>query len=765
LVFTSSSIRGLESLRAEIKREVEALDLADAWLFEFHAVAAGAAPSAQYLQKARDCDVFVLIVGDEVRQGTAQEYEVARGDNPRKILPFLLAGDPGSTSDFRQQLRDQHATRTCAETQLPGEISAAIREFVTTGEIFRTSLVERIQTRHAALRQISGISADLRFERVLAVGDAEFSATDLLEPGRRIVLTGPAGSGKSDFALTALGAVDERLPLFIRMTSQRRSIHEAIEAEFAAVRFNPGRSLVEQYLRDGRLALVIDGLDEMGPRQRARLLEAIDPAIEEHPRTATVVLARAAPVRLERGWLTGALKPLDDAQLDTLFQGHGYPANGWMPLSRRISELIRLPFWAALLARYGREATNASELLAYLVRQRIQHALPGDEINQIRIREVLGTMALQLRPEVDTNLAAALDEVARTQRLTSAQARFAPMPAETILDHAVSTGLVVRAGDELRFAHPLISAYLAAVTASTDPNTNIPSGDADLVSFAAIELGDRDPERMVNYLRATSIVVLAQTLRMAGMTSRESDLEIDVRRYDAAAREFLPLALTGTRKFDKEVTRALVTNGHLCLMQARGTEPAIEYERDVRAWADVGEEPVRYTCWPSSPFADQLPEFVAAGEALASLKQAWTDMDPGGSRFAPMGSRAGQVMRDPANFRDRLLQHVRSVREARNTFLAALPPLPELAASDDEPHVIVRRGASDARFTVTWGQPAPIVEVFEEESEYEGHSVTELLADPAAIAYAEITDWLETRVGSSMRSGASKAPTPFAWDL
>ena len=75
LVFLSSAISGLKDLREQVAERLEAMDLADQWLFEVHATAAGEPAEAHYLDIARSCDLMVVIVGDRRTEGTEDEYQ------------------------------------------------------------------------------------------------------------------------------------------------------------------------------------------------------------------------------------------------------------------------------------------------------------------------------------------------------------------------------------------------------------------------------------------------------------------------------------------------------------------------------------------------------------------------------------------------------------------------------------------------------------------------------------------------------------------
>jgi len=170
-VFVSSAIDGLEDLRERVYEEIRALHLADAWLFEFHAVAAGSPPEDQYLAAARSCDVFVLLVGDEARPGTIAEYEVAVADNPAKVLPFVYGAATASSAELRARLRDSHAyKRLRSLEELSGVVAGAVGAYLETGSIARPGLLTRLEERRATGRVFLGLPAGFGFERELSWG-------------------------------------------------------------------------------------------------------------------------------------------------------------------------------------------------------------------------------------------------------------------------------------------------------------------------------------------------------------------------------------------------------------------------------------------------------------------------------------------------------------------------------------------------------------------------------------------------------------------
>jgi formylglycine-generating enzyme required for sulfatase activity len=107
LVFVSSAIAGMEAERRAVVAAVEAIPLTRPWAFEF--TPASSLPLEEsYLSKARACDIFVLLLGDQVRDAVRAEAETARAaDRPR--LVFLSASAPDDLVAYAQSLGVKYA--------------------------------------------------------------------------------------------------------------------------------------------------------------------------------------------------------------------------------------------------------------------------------------------------------------------------------------------------------------------------------------------------------------------------------------------------------------------------------------------------------------------------------------------------------------------------------------------------------------------------------------------------------------------------------
>ncbi|WP_445175642.1 NACHT domain-containing protein [Microcoleus sp.] len=112
----------------------------------------------------------------------------------------------------------------------------------------------------------------------------------------KVLLVGKPGSGKStvlqrfrwEWALEALNEGDRPIPVLVQLRSDR-SILEAICAEFRQAKLRVCREEVEDLLFDGRLLLLLDGVNEMPSQQRRQDLQLFH---DENPDTPMIFTTR-----------------------------------------------------------------------------------------------------------------------------------------------------------------------------------------------------------------------------------------------------------------------------------------------------------------------------------------------------------------------------------------------------------------------------------------------------------------------------------------
>jgi hypothetical protein len=763
LVFVSSSIRGLEDLRADILDRLDSLGLADGWLFEFHGVAAGSRPSAQYLQHARDCDLFVLVVGDELRSGTIEEYGVAHDDRPNKVLAFLF-GEAGPTSEaLRETVRLRHRYWSFRDSSvLPDEIGRAVREYLETGEIVRRDLVRDVKDRLDERRRFVGLPANFEFQTtVIDRNGRTLSSSDLTAPAGRFVVGGEPGAGKSDAASRAVAAAAElgtALPIVCSVSSDGQP-EDWIATTFDRVKFEPGAKLIAQYLRDGRLALVIDGIDEVGLDIRTSAIRSIADLSRRYPRTPILVPSRLSHPGLPSDFQVAGVDVVAASEFERAIVGGGRPRPAGSQ-SRRFADLARLPFWAALIARFGYQYRSSPELIDALISERCA-SLGVDVQRAARLRAALGILARAARPRLAIGIEEALTHLARWLASDGVTHMYGDVSADALLESARRVGFLMPGSDgNLQFPHQLIAAYLAAEQTVRDGELMLVAYDDDYNALVAALANERNVDLCVNALQRVTLLGLSQFLRY-GSSRRAGVTSSDLGRLEESFRSLRPMA--GLRSIGR--LSAIRVNGYLCIGFDDGFPADHQDDLAFDEWvshADEGRGEV--TCWRGDPFIERTPEYLAAWLTLNVFKAEWLSMRPPGSPYAPPGAAGRSLVDDPA-FPQRLLEFVLASNRERQRLLAVVGLLGSaLDNVTGQPRVVVRRGASQAFYSVEWGAPESTVSI-ESTEDFLGTSVEHILADPDAAAYHDLESELAAAIGSALFSQAAHAPTEMPWEI
>lgn len=443
LVFVSSTISELRLPRAEIEAAIHNLALVDEWLFEFHAISTGAPPPAQYLNVASSCDILVLIIGQEMSEPTKAEYERGYADNPDKILAFYVGSANDSVQGIRSIVDGRHTRTELADTtELAEAVAKAVETAVLTGRLVVPDLRRSYRDRLRRLDDLVGLDPPMSFVPFVEIpeqGVHERPHTLLLTEPRLAVL-GIGGSGKTYAALSALITLCSdgfTLPLYVRAGGSITDIHGLIKSAFNAVRFQPGSDLIERYCREGRLALCVDGVDDLPTAARTELLEDVARFAGQFPRVRLLLLARS----LELGSLSNFTRcepaRLQERTLAQLFELQGldnFRVDRDVP--KQVVDLVERPFWAGLLATLGLNAETGLVLLQRLIHRRLEAVVPHDEMRRLKLRFVLGELALRARPTIDISLSEGLTAVADAWRDPDVAARFAAEPAEALVVEA-----------------------------------------------------------------------------------------------------------------------------------------------------------------------------------------------------------------------------------------------------------------------------------------------------------------------------------------
>jgi hypothetical protein len=316
-------------------------------------------------------------------------------------------------------------------------------------------------------------------------------------------------------------------------------------------------------------------------------------------------------------------------------------------------------------------------------------------------------------------------------------------------------------GSELAFPHPIFSAFLAAEHA-VDFRELPPRTDDDIAAFIAA-LAAEDPAMARLALGEATIFAIARYARLGNTIEIATGRPDGVARMDAMIRRLAPKTAGGLPTPCHLVV--LDTDGYLCVA-VRRDELAPELLSDItfpQCLDHFGDPAMTFTCWKEDAFARLSPETLAAFVVTSAFKKAWRELRPAGARFAAPGADISALIADP-NLEARALEFTQEVRYARTALLDRLDlrgSLLEVTAG--EPSVRLHINGNHAVMEVEWGGTEPKA-IRDDDRDGLGSSMSRLLADPSAVAYAELEDDIEAGLGSLVFSQAGRRPIE-PWSL
>lgn len=764
IVMLSSTIGELATLRRQVGDRVEQQQVATAWRFEEHAVAAGTPPDDQYLSIASTCDLYVLVVADQQSPATQAEYKKAYEDNPAKILPFFIGSGSAAVADFRSIIDGRHTrVEKGSMAELVEPITQAILEAIGTGGVVRASLVADIDRRIERGRTAIADVPMILEPRIIASG-TPCPAAEIIRPGRRVALTGIGGSGKTMTAAVAArrAAGDGHvLPLYVTPAEGQIDPVELIRQRLEAVRFRASDDLLDRWGAEGRVMLLIDGVEGLTATARRRLMNAVASWSERFPRCGVVISARRFSELELPDFERVEVAPLGQQQMHDLMEALGAEGRP-MRFSDQVRDIGRWPMWATALIVYGTEASTGLKLLQRLVNARLDTAGMSSAVEVEELRAAARFVARDQWPATMSSVPEMLDRLRRWRDESPGAATFISKPPEEVLSRLGEAALL-EVGDEVSFPHRLLATILAAEQSVREPGAQLASDDELTPFVTALADDDAHVHRVHALLGAHSVFVLARYLRLSPPRARRNDLEVDVLRLAEAFR----LWSSAGEKLDVVVGDVWIA-----------WRPADNFRVDHRAndgyahWRFESDEPIEF--WRIPPFRDHTPEFVAAISILSRFRNQVLALDPKGDPWRAMSAnRLGEMMSSPAQLARKVVEVLESRRRAHLELLEALRMLEvtALRPPDGEPQVTIwTPDKGEPLVHVSWGSNPASVELLPA-APAPSPGTTGLLAhllggEPHAVAYEALKRNIETELGC--RLGAQTWSRPdlvpaWAW--
>lgn len=311
--------------------------------------------------------------------------------------------------------------------------------------------------------------------------------------------------------------------------------------------------------------------------------------------------------------------------------------------------------WATALIVYGPEARTGLDLLQRLVATRLQTAGMSSAIEAAELRSAASYCAHRLWPATASTAGHVLELLKRWR--TSEE--FAPRPAEDVL-RRLGEAALLEVGDEVAFPHRLIATILAAEHIVAGNGKAL---DQELAPFvAALADDDGHLELLHQTLLDYPVFVLARYLRLSPPRRRNDEANADVRRLADAYR------LWSSPHGELDV---MMSSTWIAWRPASVASARVCGDHEYGTWRSESEAPVQF--WPSPPFTERSPEFIAAVYVLGRFRTRVLELDPGVDQAATVTEEdVRALLPDETTLTRTVAQTLRDRRDARLKLLAKL---------------------------------------------------------------------------------------------
>ena len=364
------------------------------WAFEFTPASSEGAVET-YLDKVRDCDIFVWLVSNETTSPVEREIRLALELRKRFFWVILLPAERRDSltndllADVRERVKyaeveDAARLRELLTLTFSDEVIRAMRE-KPQPEYTRLAYLEALGRRSRARMVNRWTATGLNTLEAIAFADNPDVAAPPLgvlpKDDRRLqVLVADGGAGKSVVAERALqqAIVQARewegapIPAFLYMRDAKDGLELALRGS---------TDEVGDIRLQGTFA-VVDGADEVPTEIATRVIEEARELIAALPQTHFLITSRSTTaVRNIEERVNLPLLDADEARA-LVGQIAGYEVTvgmegGWSPSLR---EAVRRPMYAILLGLNRRRQRPEPQTRGELLNSLVEDALPASEV-------------------------------------------------------------------------------------------------------------------------------------------------------------------------------------------------------------------------------------------------------------------------------------------------------------------------------------------------------------------------------------------------
>ncbi len=515
-VFISSvqnrKIENLEADRAEAVSTVQNYSPTAPWAFEY-TPASDLPAEDYYLRGVQDCHLFLLLLRGQITEAVRKEYdEAVRLKKPvlafvkdtqrtteaeqffnlvRKQSKYTIFKTPQDLAavvvssldsfflrlveDYQLQKEYPDVIKVLANTRLAKLLHEYAQQLLTqTSTSFEAEVIHYLTLIPTSLRDVSRFYIPMKAKIAGGISD---TIDNILAKHKRLVFLGAAGSGKTTELLNFSARLSRRaieetesrqVPVYVDMRNWvEGDIISYLKDMFEGYEFHFGRPMIESLLKNYKVILLFDGLDEVPPLELPEKVNQIKSISKTYKGVEIVVSCRTVGYVLDLGFPVVHLEPLQDADI---IKYMGEFTKGEFNLGRFYSwpsslrELSRHPlilgFIANILAE-GAEPTSLADVYEKYINFLFDRweVGKGAKIDPVWKKRALTGLAVDVQTK--SHYSVSENEAISLLRgvLSGERVDFSSVD---LLNELVSSGMIKKEGNRYTFWHASFREYLAS---------------------------------------------------------------------------------------------------------------------------------------------------------------------------------------------------------------------------------------------------------------------------------------------------------------